>query len=84
MAKEKPVHEIKLASVKAAIWQNQLESGRTMYSVTFSRLYKEEGAWRDASSFGRNELPLVARVADMSLDWILEQKSSDQMQPADE
>jgi hypothetical protein len=73
-----------MGSVRAAIWQNELESGRVMYSVTFSRLYKEEGTWRDATSFGRSELPLVSRAAEMALDWIYAQPSGENPQPADE
>lgn len=84
MNNQKPIREIKMGSVRAAIWQNELESGRVMYSVTFSRLYKEEGAWRDATSFGRSELPLVSRAAEMALDWIYAQPSAENPPPADE
>jgi hypothetical protein len=84
MTKEKPIREIKMGSVRAAIWQNALENGRVMYSVTFSRLYKEDGAWRDSTSFGRTELPLVARAAEMALDWVYSQPSGESPQPADE
>jgi hypothetical protein len=84
MANPKPIHEIKKGSVRAAIWQNALEDGRVMYNVTFSRLYKEDGEWKDSASFGRNELPLVARVADLALDWIYAQPNSANAQPAEE
>jgi hypothetical protein len=84
MTKEKPIREIKMGSVRAAIWQNALENGRVMYSVTFSRLYKEDGTWRDSTSFGRTELPLVARAAEMALDWIYAQPSGENPPPAEE
>lgn len=84
MTKEKPIREIKMGSVRAAIWQNALENGRVMYSVTFSRLYKEDGTWRDSMSFGRTELPLVARAAEMALDWIYAQPSGENPPPAEE
>ena len=84
MTNQKPIKEIKLGSVRAAIWQNALENGRVMYSVTFSRLYKEDGAWRDSTSFGRSELPLLARAAEMALDWIYAQPSVESPQAADE
>jgi len=84
MTNQKPIREIRLGSVRAAIWQNELESGRTMHSVTFSRLYKEDGAWRDSTSFGVRELPLVARVAEMALDWIYAQPSGETPQTTDE
>jgi hypothetical protein len=84
MTNQKPIQEIKKGSVRAAIWQNTLEDGRVMYSVTFSRLYKEDGAWRDSASFGRNELPLVARTADAALDWIHAQPSGGNPPPSEE
>lgn len=84
MTNQRPIHEIKLGCVRAAIWQNELESGRVMHSVSFSRLYKEDGVWHDATSFGRSELPLVARAADMALDWIYAQPSGENPQTADE
>lgn len=75
MTNQRPTKEIKLGSVRAAIWRNELESGRVRHSVTFSRLYKdkEEGAWRDATSFGSGELPLLGRVAEQALAWIYQQ-----------
>jgi hypothetical protein len=64
MEKKKPVHEIRLGKVRAAIWENEIEGGGIRYSVTFSKLYKEGEQWRDSSSFGRQELLLLAKVAD--------------------
>jgi hypothetical protein len=84
MTNQKPIREIRLGSVRAAIWQNELENGRVMHSVTFSRLYKEEGAWRDATSFGLRELPLLARAAEMAVDWIYAQTGGESPQTADE
>lgn len=75
MTNQKPIHEFRTGSVRATIWQNALADGRVMYSVTFSRLYKEDGTWRDSGSFGRNELPLVTRTADAALEWIYSQPS---------
>ncbi len=83
MAKQKPAGEIKLASIRATIWQNPVQ-GRIMHSVTFSRLFREEGAWRDASSFSRNELLIVARAAGMAFDWIVQQQENDQPPAAEE
>ncbi|MBX6311785.1 MAG: hypothetical protein IRY99_02525 [Isosphaeraceae bacterium] len=84
MTNQKPIREIRMGSVRAAIWQNALENGRVMFSVTFSRLYKEDGTWRDSTSFGRSELPLVGRIVDMALDWIYAQPSGESPQPAEE
>ena len=67
----RPIHEIRLGRIKAAIWANETEGG-TRHSVTISRLYKAEGdpAWRTSTTFNRDDLPLVAKVADMAHTYI--------------
>ena len=75
MSKEKkrPVHEIRLGRVRAAVWENDTKNG-VRHNVTFSRLYRDDdGEWRDSSSFGRDDLSLVAKVADRVHSWIFEQ-----------
>ena len=71
-AKAKPVHEIRLGRIKAAIWANDTDNG-TRHNVTITRLYKDGDEWKTSSSFGREELPLVAKVADLAHTWIFSQ-----------
>jgi hypothetical protein len=62
-----------LGRIRAAIWEHQTESNGTRHNVVFSRLYKDdENQWRDSTSFGRDDLPLVAKVADQVHTWIFE------------
>jgi hypothetical protein len=62
-AKQKPIHEIRLGRVRAAVWKNTGETG-TWSSVTFSKLYKgKDGKWQDTGSFGREDLLPLAEVA---------------------
>jgi hypothetical protein len=70
--KVKPVHEIRLGRIKAAIWENETQNG-TMFNVTIARLYKDGKQWKDSCSFGRDDLPIVAKVADMVHTWIFTQ-----------
>lgn len=84
MTNQKPVHEVRLGSIRAAIWRNEREGGRMTYSVGLSRPDKDDGGWRDAISFGRGELPLVARVAEMTRDWIRAQPGGEDPQADDE
>ena len=70
--KTKPTHEVRIGSVRAAIWKNDTRIG-ARYNVTFSRLYKEGDEWRTSDSFGRDELPLLATVADRAHSWIYDQ-----------
>lgn len=67
----KPVHEVRLGSIKAAIWANDTQNG-TRHNVTFARLYKDGDTWKSSESFGRDDLPLVGKVADMAHSWIFE------------
>lgn len=73
MSKKKPVHEIRLGRVRAAIWENETSNG-TRHNATFSRLYRDEqGNWHDSASFGRDDLPLLWKVADCVHTWIMQQ-----------
>ena len=65
----RPVQEVRLGRIKAAIWANSTENG-TRHNVTFTRLYKDGDQWKDSQSFGRDDLPLLAKVADMAHTWI--------------
>lgn len=70
---KKPVHEIRLGRIKAAVWENEVE-GVVRYNVTISRLYKNgKDEWKDSSSFGRDDLPLVEKVCHMTHLWIFSQ-----------
>ena len=70
-AKARPVHEIRLGRIRAAIWENETDNG-TRHNVTLSRLYKDGEDWKDSASFGRDDLLLVAKVSDLAHSWICE------------
>ena len=62
--KVQPVEEIRIGSIKAAIWRNEGESG-PRFNVTFQRLYRtEDGKWLSTASFGRDDLLVLMKVAD--------------------
>lgn len=71
MSKEKPVHEIRLGKIKGIIWANETERG-VRHNVQVHRLYKHGDDWKQIDSFGRDDLPLVAKVADMAHTWIFQ------------
>jgi hypothetical protein len=76
MATQKPAHEIRLGLIKATIWSNQTEYG-TRHSVVLARIYKDGEEWKSTSSFGRDDLLVVAKVADLAHTWICEQGSGE-------
>jgi hypothetical protein len=69
---KKPVHEVRLGAIKAAIWANDTQNG-VRHNVTLQRLYKDEDAWKSTESFGRDDLLLVAKVANMAHTWICQE-----------
>jgi hypothetical protein len=71
--KQKPIHEIRIGAVKAALWENTHENV-TRYNVTVCRLYKDGEDWKSSESFGRDDLPLLCKVADRAHTWIFENK----------
>lgn len=73
-AKARPVHELRMGRIKAAIWENETSNG-IRHNVTITRIYKDGEQWKDSSSFGRDDLPLVGKVSDLAHTWIYEQGS---------
>ena len=41
-----------------------------MFNVTFQRSYKEGEAWRNSTSFGRNNLLVLSLLAMRAFEWI--------------
>lgn len=75
--KQKPIHEVRLGLCKAAVWKNETESG-VRYNVTFSRIYKDGDDWKSTDSFGRDDLLLLAKVADHAHSWIFAQSQENE------
>ena len=79
MANPKPISEVRIGRVKAAIWPNGTE-GRTRHNVTFSRLYKDGDEWKNTQSFSRNDLLVLAKVADQAHSRIFELQQAEEPQ----
>jgi hypothetical protein len=75
----RPVHEIRIGRIQAAIWENLTEHNTVRHKVTVQRLYRDphnEKQWRSSDSFGKDDLPLVERVMHLAFDWIFEQSTA--------
>ena len=64
-----PVHKIRHGAVSASIWRQETDKG-PMFNVTFQRAYKEGEAWKNSTSFGRNNLLVVSLIAARAFEWI--------------
>jgi hypothetical protein len=68
----KPVQTFRLGRIKAAVWENEADS-KKFYNVTFARTYVDDAKnYQDTDSFGRDDLPLVAKLADRAHTFIFE------------
>ena len=69
--KIQPEHTIRLGNIKATIWPNEGKNG-TYYNVAIRRIYKDpNGNWTDTTGFYRDDLPLVASVAQLAVDYLV-------------
>jgi hypothetical protein len=74
----RPVHTVRYGTIQAAIWRNMVGNGnasRPMYSVKFSRSYKEGEHWKDSTSFGLDDLLLLAKAANDAHTFIFVERS---------
>lgn len=62
----KPIAKVNMYPVTAAIWVNERD-GKSYYSVTIERTYKDDdGKWKNTSTFNAGDLLLVAKAADLA------------------
>ena len=69
MSNNQPVHEVRLGHVKCAIFANETQAG-IRHNVKISRLWKDGDKWATTQVFGRDDLPLLAKVSDLAHTWI--------------
>ncbi len=75
--RKKPVHEVRLGLIKAAIWENTVGDNLLRHNVTFARIYKTETEWKASDTFGRDDLLVLAKVADQAHTWICSATKAD-------
>jgi hypothetical protein len=77
MKDNKPIKEFKIGRIKASVWANEGQKS-VWYTVTVSRLYKEEGnTWQSASSFKREDLLVLCKVLNLTHSWLYEQSADE-------
>ena len=72
----KPVHQIRLSAIRAAIWLNRSRrTGESWFTVTVTRSYRDKEELKDTTTFRRDDLPIVSKVLEMAYTWIWEQSA---------
>ncbi|MBI1313262.1 hypothetical protein GC176_18375 [bacterium] len=71
----KPVHVIRRKGIKVAIFFNR--TGENEFAkVTAQKIYRaEDGSWKTATSFGRDDLPIVSLLTKRAWEWILDREA---------
>ena len=77
----KPISTLRDGPLKATIWANFGDKG-TFYAVEFSRTYKTDDGYKNASSFSGSEPLQVARLAQQAYDRIAELREADKANAA--
>jgi hypothetical protein len=81
----RPIANVNLFPLSAAIWANKTEKG-VLYNVTLERSYKDDaGKWQSTSNLNANDMLLVAKLANLVDTKVRELRASDrQSDQADE
>ncbi len=69
----RPVHQVRIGRIKAAVFENGDNAPR---KVQFAALYKDGETWKGSQGFSREDLPLLANVADQVHTVLYEQNGS--------
>ena len=72
-----PEHKVHYGRVDVAVWKRQADDGRTWYSFTASRSYKDrEDKWQRTASLDEEDLLPAARALERAYDWAQEQRQA--------
>lgn len=72
-----PVQELQIGKVKSLVYKSKTDIGVRFYAV-FVRLYRQDEEWKATDSFGRDELLVLAKLADQTHSWICDQTKEPQ------
>jgi hypothetical protein len=70
-----PLHVIRFGLIKCEIHLRQTRGG-DRFNVLVSRLFRNGDQWHESKQFGRDDLPLLAKVVDLAHTWIFLQGQS--------
>jgi hypothetical protein len=67
---KKPEKQFRIGFTGASIWRNTTEEGKTFYSVTINRMYRNGDDIRHTDNFNHDDLLNVARLAERAEAYI--------------
>jgi len=78
MPGQKPKKQFRMGLVVASVFDQPTDNG-TLFNVSISKLYKNEGdsEWSRSTSYNRDDLPAVSEVSRQAWIWIHENQQSE-------
>jgi hypothetical protein len=81
-APKPPAVEFRIGRIRATVWENNHPEKGKWFSITLTRSYKDDqGRWKTASSFGRDDLLVVGEVCRMAFHWVNREYGGGQRDP---
>jgi hypothetical protein len=84
---QKPVKVFRLRGVSASVFANRAEidgKERTFHKVSVQRSFKDGDEWKQNSSFGRDDLPVLGLMLNRAWEFILDTESARNKEEAGE
>ena len=79
-ASTKPVKTYRLRGVSVSVFENSAKAANrevTFYKVAIQRSYRDDdGEWKNTTSYGRDDLPVMGLLLKQAWQWILEAEAS--------
>jgi hypothetical protein len=73
-----PAHKLRDGALQVVIWRNTNTEGKTYYSATPQRSYRQgDDTWRETDSLNESDLLAMAELLREAYAWIRMQKRAD-------
>src|SRR5207247_8460885 len=73
--KQRPAFEARYGRLKATVWRQESDQG-PWFSTVLTRSYKDsQGNWKSSTSYGRDDLLIVAKLCDQVHTWIYQEQA---------
>ncbi len=72
-----PEHKVHCGRIDVAVWRRQADDGRSWYSFTVSRTYKDrDDKWQRTASLDEDDLLPAAKALERAYDWVQQQRQA--------
>lgn len=68
--KKEPVYRVTRGRIVVPIWENETNDGGVWFNTKPLRLYRDGDKWKQADTFRRDDLPILALAVETAYRWI--------------